>query len=406
MRVPGWHALGGSAAFLMMLGTGSLALGAYMMLACANRSLSPTDYGHLSVYWTGFLIGGGALAVPLEALLVRVSGTGREGVTLAGARRARFVMAALAVVTAGLLAGIAPSVFGRPGMIGATLAVLSWIFVSPERGRLLTSHRFGGWCVQTSVEGIVRAGVSIALLLLGINSDAVWSLAILIPVLASGLSAWLIRSTWLVPQRADPDSRRSLAWLVSAGFGQQVMLNAGPILVTVGTGALPVASAGLYLNTLSIARAPQLPILGVQGAWAPRFGARAAVDPVSATGMLKAHLKSAGLLLLVLSAGCVALSPVLMRLLTGQSTVLLPLLVTLLLATVLTSYSQSMTLAANALGREHEAAVGWLATAGFFVVGGLAAPGIYAIAAANVLAVGVLAGLLSLALWRALAGPR
>jgi len=136
----------------------------------------------------------------------------------------------------------------------------------------------------------------------------------------------------------------------------------------------------------------ELPIYGVQGAWAPRFASDLVTDSSLASHRLKSHLKSTSALLTVLSIGCVALSPVLMLLLTGQEHVSISLLVTLLATTALVSFSQSMTLAANAMGVEAGAARAWLAAGMALVLLGSAAAGVGAVAALNLAVVAVLAG--------------
>ncbi|MGL4651410.1 MAG: hypothetical protein ACRC1H_18540, partial [Caldilineaceae bacterium] len=284
-------------------------------------------------------------------------------------------MLALAALVAGaILVLVDPEVFRGPGMVGASLAVTCWVFVSPERGRLLAAHRFGAWCLQTCLEGGLRAVVSGLLLVAGVRSEAVWTVALVLPLVGAGVCVLLMRSPWLVPQLLAPVSQRALGWLIAAGLGQQVVLNAGPILVSVGSTALSVAAAGAYLNTLSIARAPQLPIYGVQGAWAPRFAAQLAAYPEKAGRALAGHLKTVGLLLGALSIACLVAGPFLMWLLTGRATISIPLLAVLLAVTAITSISQSLTIAANAMRREFEAARAWLAAAAVMALLGVLAP--------------------------------
>lgn len=391
----GWRALGGSGALLMVLGTGALAAGAYVMLACANRAMAATEYGHFSVFWSAFLIGGGSLAVPLETMLVRVSGTGTEGSTLGAARRARWLLSAAAVLGATVLVLVDREAFQRPGTAIALLATVVWIVMAPHRGRVAAAHRFGMWCVLTSVEGVARAAGSLVLLLAGTTSDTLWSLAILVPIASSGVALAFMRTEWLVVQVPVAEAGRPLPWLISAGLGQQVIMNAGPVLVTVGSSSLSVAAAGAYLNTLSLARAPQLPIYGLQGAWAPRFAAVLADDPRGANRSLRVHMVTLGAVLAALSLLTVAVSPLLMLLLTGQATVPMRLLVTLLLVTALVSGSQSLTLAANAEGKEAGAAKAWLgAGLALVVVGGLSR-GVAGVALANLVVVAGLAAVLA-----------
>jgi O-antigen/teichoic acid export membrane protein len=250
-----------------------------------------------------------------------------------------------------------------------------------------------------------RGVASMVLLASGVSSDAAWSLVVLLPVLCAGLALSFMPTSWLVVQSVDSVPMRTLASLTWSALGQQVTMNAGPILVTVGTGGASVAAAGLYLNTLSIARAPQLPIYGVQGAWAPRLAASLPQDPAAGWRSLRSHLKAALALLGLLSLGCLALSPLLMLLLTGSTEVSVVLMLVLLTTTILISSAQSVTLAANASGMEGWAARAWLVAGCSLVLLGAAAGGVAGVAAANLaVAVGLVVALIIRVRGRLVAG--
>ena len=354
--------------------------------------------------WAWFLVGGGALAAPLEAFVARTAGTGGLRRAVARTRRVAGGLALGVVGVSGVLALALPTTVRTGSMLGAVLGIVIWLWLAPTRGQLMAEQRFVAWGLQAGLEGASRFAVGLVLFALAVDDPGLWGLAMWVPVLFAG-----ILSTWLVGRRpreahtAPTDGiGTGMGAMLVVGAAQQFVLNSGPVLVYLRSDVITAAAAGVFLNTLSIARLPLLPVNGIQGAWLPSFGAAVASLDRPAKH-LRHHLVVVGTALASLSLLCLLCAPFAYRILTGQSGIPWALLVSLVVATATIAVAQSLTLGCYVVGSAKPAGLAWCLAALVLLVVGLTGGSPMAVALGTVLGALLCAGILAAVLGRSMA---
>jgi O-antigen/teichoic acid export membrane protein len=264
----------GRRASLLSVGVGLTGLLTYVYFFIASHQLDRVDYGELTVLWSAVFITVSVLYRPVDQLLSRqiAENLERGGTELGPVRVAVRIQGLLAVALAlvsVLLKGPLTELFGGN-------ETLYWIFVGAvlfyaasyfARGYLAGLQKFGPFTALILSESFFRTmfavlvGVGIftgqSMIALGILAAPLLSLLV-VPFAIGARS----RRTAARSDRDDPSDDSDLSLTHGAGFvgsvflimlGEQVFLNAGPLLIR---GIEGVAAAGFIFNVLMIARAP------------------------------------------------------------------------------------------------------------------------------------------------------
>ena len=271
----------GKSVGLLTIGVGLTGLLTYAYFLIASHDLSKEDYGEITVLWSAVFITVSTLSRPVDQLLSRqISENIERGQTDAGpvriATRIQLVLglafAAIALIFKGPL---------QDGLLAGN-ETLYWVFFSAvlfyaasyfARGYLAGHQQFGLFTALILSESLFRTMFAL-LVAIGIFTGQSW--------VAIGIVAAPLLSLLVVPFAIMHRSRREAAertafaekngeavvdkddFSLSHGagfvgslflimFSEQVLLNAGPLVVR---GIEGVAAAGYIFNVLMIARAP------------------------------------------------------------------------------------------------------------------------------------------------------
>ena len=314
------------------VGAGYLVLGGagYLFLAVASRTFDDVTYTALaSVYLLVNIIGPGLFAAVEQETSRHVS-TG-----LARGEDVRPVVRRLAVVSAGLFAGIAvitlalspillPDVLHGDGwlLVGLILASGSYAVVSVTRGSFGGRRAFGRYGTSVGTEGGVRlvAGVGLAgLVISGViaaggsaGAGRYGLLFCLAPLVAVGATGtWFLRdqrrSTGVKkPVEAFGPLARGVGLLTVAWGLSLAISNAAPVVVKALVPDSDAAVAAAFASAVVLARIPLFVFQGAQSLVLPSFARAAAkADEDGDPSALRQAVRPA--LLLVAAVGAVAL---------------------------------------------------------------------------------------------------
>ncbi|MGH2950853.1 MAG: lipopolysaccharide biosynthesis protein [Solirubrobacterales bacterium] len=270
----------GRDAGLLTIALGSAGLLTYLYFALASHNLSRDEYGEIVVLWSAVYVTVATLFRPIEQLLAR--SLAELGENVAGRRRVirGALLIQLVIAAAAILLALVPSgpveddLLGNDGalfaiFLGALVGFGASFFA---RGYLAGRRRFGVYGGLLLVEGLARVGFALVvalgiaggrdLIAIGIAAGPLLSLAV-VPL------AFRAARPPAVPAAEGPAELGARAavepeFTLSAGWGfasavllvmlsEQVILNAGPLLVRASEGA---AAAGFIFNVLLVARAP------------------------------------------------------------------------------------------------------------------------------------------------------
>jgi O-antigen/teichoic acid export membrane protein len=323
----------GRTASLLSAGVGVAGLLTYLFFSLASHNLDATEYGEIVVLWSAVFVTISVAYRPVEQLLSR---------TLAD-RIARGEDTGPAIRTAARIQ-LAVSV-------GLAIAIL--LFRDPLQDGLLSGSETLYWVLFASVVcfgasfflrgylgGIRRFNLLAALLVAESGARTLCALALALGIaegqtaVALGVAAAPLVSLALVPvlvltrpgkTSGEPERSRPISLAAGGGFagavlvimiGEQVFLNAGPLLVRAFEDA---AAAGFIFNILMVARAPVLIFQGVSASLLPhltRMRARGGEDAfhssVRATITVVAWFATATLAVMV------AVGPALMQIAFGD----------------------------------------------------------------------------------------
>jgi O-antigen/teichoic acid export membrane protein len=263
----------GRAAGLLTVGVGLTGICTYVFFFIASHVLSKPDYGEITVLWSAVFVTVSTLYRPVDQLLSRsISEHLAKGES---AREPIVVATKIQLGLAAAFASVALLLRGpiEDGLLGGD-STLYWVFLFAvlfyaasyfARGYLAGHRRFGLFTTMIFSESAFRTlfAVLVAVGLLSgqtpvaIGIVAAPSLSLLVVPAAFARRA---RKAPPPPETAEKDSEFSLGHgtgFVSAVLlimlGEQIFLNAGPLIVRSLEGA---AAAGFIFNVLMIARAP------------------------------------------------------------------------------------------------------------------------------------------------------
>jgi O-antigen/teichoic acid export membrane protein len=263
-----------------MVGSGVLA---YAFFVLAARTLGPDAYGQIGVLWAGMFIGVIVLFRPLEQTTTRAVAE-----RLAHGAEIKTVVRSVALVYAGVL------------VLGAAAAAATWETITSRLflgSNLLTAMLFAGTAVyglEYMLRGVMAGAQWFRGYALCLTADAVARVAVAVPlvvVASKDLAATAIAAAgfggFVVPLWAG---RRRLGALVHAGHGErfdigaavtfaapasaiaaadQVLINAGPLLVMVEGGKHASATAGVVFAATMLVRIPVYVFQGVAASLLP-----------------------------------------------------------------------------------------------------------------------------------------
>ncbi len=309
----------GRSASLLSAGVGVAGLLTYLFFSLASHNLDATEYGEIVVLWSAVFVTISVAYRPVEQLLSR---------TLAD-RIARGDETGPAIRTA---ARIQLTV-----SIGLAVAIL--LLRDPLQDGLLSGSETLYWVLFAAVVtfgasffargylgGTRRFTLLAALLVTESAARALFALALALGIadgqtaVALGVAAAPIVSLTLVPllvltragRAGEAERSKPISLAAGGGFagavlvimvGEQVFLNAGPLLVRAFEDA---AAAGFIFNMLMVARAPVLVFQGVSASLLPhltrmraRGGEEAFHDSIRATLTVVAGFAAVTLLVMV-----------------------------------------------------------------------------------------------------------
>ncbi|MFM9055057.1 MAG: lipopolysaccharide biosynthesis protein, partial [Solirubrobacterales bacterium] len=243
----------------------------YVYFFIASHQLDRVDYGELTILWSAVFITVSILYRPVDQLLSRqiAENIERGGTELEPIRVAVRIQALLALgfaVAAILLRGPLIDLFGGNEdlywiFVGAVLFYAASYFA---RGYLAGLQKFGPFTALILSESFFRTLFAVLVAVGILAGQSMVALGILAAPLLSLLVVPFAIGARSRRTAADsgPDVSEDLSLTDGAGFvgsvflimvGEQVFLNAGPLLIR---GIEGVAAAGFIFNVLMIARAP------------------------------------------------------------------------------------------------------------------------------------------------------
>ena len=265
-----------------MIGSGVLA---YAFFVLAARTLGPGAYGQVGVLWAGMFTGVIVLFRPLEQTTMRAVAD-----RLARGTEVKTVVRSVATIYAAIF------------VVGAIGAAVAWGTVSERLflgSNVLTAMLFAGtglYGLQYILRGILAGGQWYRGYALCLMADAVARVAVAAPlavvaskdlaaaaVAAAGLSGFLVPlwvgRRWLAQLgRIESGERFHLREAVTfaapasvIAAADQVLINAGPLLVMVEGGRRASAAAGVVFAATMLVRIPVYVFQGVAASLLPNL---------------------------------------------------------------------------------------------------------------------------------------
>jgi len=263
----------GRAAGLLTVGVGLTGISTYVYFFIASHVLSKPDYGEITVLWSAVFVTVSTLYRPVDQLLSRSIS---EHLAKGESARAPIVVATkIQLSLAAGFAAVALLLRGpiEDGLLGGS-STIYWVFLFAvlfyaasyfARGYLAGHRRFGLFTTMIFSESVFRTlfAVLVAVGLLSGQSPVAIGI-----VAAPSLSLLVVPAAFARrARRAPPPAQTAkkgsefslghgtgfVAAVLLIMLGEQIFLNAGPLIVRSLEGA---AAAGFIFNVLMIARAP------------------------------------------------------------------------------------------------------------------------------------------------------
>ena len=252
--------------FVLIVGLAVQAATTYAFLVIAGRALGPAGFGALSGLYVLLTSIATGLFQPLEQEITR-----RRGVEVARStydasllrRGLRLGLVSAAAAVALMLLGwpVTLRMLGEatPLLVSLCLALPGYAVWFAVRGELAGRRELGWYAVQLVVEGCFRLVGAVAVVLLGVD-DVGWF------GLLFGLSPWVAAATGMLgrsrpePVHDAPQPPSGLAGpvylLVTSALATQLIVNAGPLVITLLATGADREQAGVFLAVLVVLRVP------------------------------------------------------------------------------------------------------------------------------------------------------
>jgi O-antigen/teichoic acid export membrane protein len=315
-RSPLWVAAGGAYAGVTT----------YVLLVLTARALGPDEYGVFSLFWSGFVLVGIGVFLPIEQVLARRrAGGGPPAAGLFGAGiRVAFIFAGLcvaAITTFQVIVGGGAGV-GLGAVFAFTMGAAGYALQQPARGVLSGRLDLRGYATVLVVDGSVRTVGVIALWMTGASNAGPYMISVGASTLVAGVvGGWLVRRDGH-PFRAKastastPGIGREASGLVVALLCMQGLLNS-PVLMAGAFGAGPAFTGSL----MAIASVARIPVFLTQAGQATYVGRIATAhhrhDKQVVRRLVVLVAATVGAMALLTLLGAVALGPQLVRVVFG-----------------------------------------------------------------------------------------
>lgn len=257
----------------------------YAFHALAARSLGPSEYGRIAVLWAALFLAAVVLWRPLEQTLSRTLADrlerGAEG--WSALRAVALVGAGCCVAsTAALLLAWGP-VTHRVFLDNATMTaalvvgVVLYAGVYLVRGLVAGTHWFGGYALVLVADPIARVALLVAVVVYASTDLAAAAVALsaaaglVLPIL---LGRRRLAAALSGPRSERFSTRAALAFAGPAGVvavGDQMLVNAGPLLVVLAGGPDASAAAGTVFAAMMLVRVPAFLFQGFAGSLLPNL---------------------------------------------------------------------------------------------------------------------------------------
>ena len=273
---------------MLLLGLGVQAASTYAFLIIAGRVLGAAGFGALSGLYVLLTSVATGLFQPLEQELTRRRGVETATRTHDSTLHRRAVT--LGLVTATVAAAVALAgwpvsvrlVGQQPALVVSLCVALPGYAVwFSARGELAGRRELAWYAAQLTVDGMFRLIAAVALTLLG--QDGLTWFGILF-----ALSPWLAAATGTLGRRrtgpagaeevATPGVTRPVLLLVASALATQLIVNAGPLIVTLLATSADRAQVGVFLAVLVVLRVPIFLFTAVQPPLLTALSGLAATD--------------------------------------------------------------------------------------------------------------------------------
>ena len=247
----------------IILGTGVLALGSYVLLAFTSRQLSAHEYSLFAAFWSvvmGLILGATA---PLETFGLSTTTMKNNGLQIDKQfmSAVRIVLLAVLSVVFFVLPWFIPRVFDGHWsfLIATVLALVGFTLTYSARGILVVEHRSQRYASLMSLESLLRIALAaIFMWLIGAGGSSV-ALAVSLAAILVGLVSYKsirkhISLKFFTNQHLNRSCENFVPLLV-ASLATLLLLNLGPFIVQYLSGA-EAAAAGVFLNALTLSRVP------------------------------------------------------------------------------------------------------------------------------------------------------
>lgn len=298
----------------LLFGLGIQALTTYLVLVIAGRSIGTAHFGALSALYVLITSIATGLFLPLEQEVARRRGDERGRTrwdpTLLGRAIRLGLMGASAstAVALGALPLTLDILGQQPQLVVALVVALpGYALCFATRGEMAGRGEFLRYGVQLSVEGLVRIGGAIALVIGGLHTASWygWLFAIA-PWCAVGVSS----IGW---RRAPGPGRRqrggpllaATGLLVASSLSSQLLINAGPLVVALLATESERGRIGVFLAALVVVRIPVFLFTAVAPSFLPAMAEHASADRYPAFVRLVRRVMG-GCLVVVVVAGLFA----------------------------------------------------------------------------------------------------
>lgn len=259
---------------------------AYGFLVLSGRALGPQRYVGISVLWALVFLCSIGFFVPLEQVVARALATrkarGLGGATLV--RRAGFIgtvlLASLLLALVGLSPVLVDALFeGHVWLLASLgLALCGYLLGHVVRGVLSGVGDLATYGLLLAVEGSVRLGATLVLVMAGVRSPGPYAAALALAPLVAVVLTVRRQPEWAGPD--EPGSWRELSTalghLLTASLLSQALVN-GPVLaVKILASDQETLLAGRFLAALVVTRVPVFLLAAVQASLVPRLAGLAA----------------------------------------------------------------------------------------------------------------------------------
>jgi O-antigen/teichoic acid export membrane protein len=261
------------AALPLLVGLGTQAVTTYLVLVLAGRSLGPVGFAALSSLYLLVTSVATGVFTPLEHEVTRRRGIERALGTWDRTltRRSLAHGGALAVLAVGLALAAYPLTLRTLGdqgwlVVALCLALPGYAAWFAIRGELAGRGELGRYGAQLVVDGASRLVGAVLLVAVGQDTTAGFGLLF-------GLSPWVALAATMPGWRLHTGHRepgepqrltRPLVLLVVSALAAQLLINAGPLVVSLLATDAERALAGVYLAVLVVVRIPVFLFTAVQ----------------------------------------------------------------------------------------------------------------------------------------------